>query len=391
MVVAPDIVLQPPGGSDDPRTGELASALQRLSGGGGTVHLTKGTYFAKGPAVIPSNTTVDFQDVTVRIGYAGLFLKTLPGTHGVRLIGNLAFVGNRGDFGGISFYGTSDLSIETRVDVSGIAPNKQFLLFDRCQNGKVLGGMRSSDSRLVLATDSSSLEVGGVHAGPYRLDPGDSIVRVICTGAHGPTSGIYLHDIDIDGGNVLATTSPVYVASAKGQPPIHDVTVARCRIRNTLALVDGVDVGRCVGVTVSDIYGEGVNVALAVVASSATVSKVEGRRCRAQAFEYGDPKYQTDDISGLEADGIVARDCGLGWGGVFSSGIGIFASPGTSTSNVRLRNVDAMDTDGKSQRFGLGVGEGVHDVRVEGGRLYGFAGRVRSLVPDSELTLVGVA
>jgi hypothetical protein len=368
---------------------DIQAAVDKLRAGD-TVRLEGGTYDVTSFVTIPSGVTLDFRDVTVRMAYPGVFLKVLPGSKGVSLTGRLTFLGNGADAAGMSFNGSSEIRVSLSAEIVGLAVRKPFLLIDQCREVAVSGPYRTQDSRILLAVDSSNVEVGGVEAGPFVTDPGDSIVRAVSTGAHGPVAGISVHDINVDGGGRLATGGAVLVSANVGEPDIQKVSIARCSAKNSLGTVDGVDVNRCSNVVVEDIYGERVNVALAVVASDARVTNVEGHHCRAQAFEYGDPKYQTESISRAVAQNLKALDCGLGWNGVFGAGIGIFNSPSTTTSNVVLRDVTSEDSDGRSQKYGLGMTSGVRSVQVLGGRLHGFVGRTLNQAPAAELTLVQV-
>lgn len=389
MTNAVDLTIEPPStGAEGDAANLIQSVLRRVGSEGGTVHLSSGTYDIRTFTVIPSGVTVDFQDVSIRMGYSGLFVKTLPGTHDVRLTGKLSFQGNHTESAGIGFFGSTRVSASVEADVNGLGFGRPFFVLDQCLNASVSGTISSRDSRIVSVVDSSGVEICGIRAGPYIADPRDGIVRVFMTGMHGPVGEIHLHDIEVDGGGKLATSGMLGVNPPVG--PIRNVRIERCKLRNSSGMVDGVDVNRSIGVTVSDVYAEQVNVGVAVVASSAVVSRIEGNRCRAAAFEYGDPKYQFESISGLAADGIVSHDCGGGWGGVYSAGIGIYQSPGTTTSDIVLRNVDSTDTGSRSQRFGLGIGTGVRNVRVVSGRLGGYAGKVLNLSLPTELSLDGV-
>jgi hypothetical protein len=330
-----------------------------------------------------------FEDVTIKMTYPGPFLKTVPGTSGVTLSGKLSLSGNHSESAALGIFGTTGVEVNVEAVVDSLGQGRPFVLFDQCKNVSVKGKLSSRDSRLVAATDSSNVDVSGIQAGPYTVDPHDGIVRILTTGKHDPVSGIYLHDMKIDGGGVLGTSGLIGVNPVVAG--IRDVRIERCDVRNSVGTVDGIDVNRTVGVSVSDVYAESVNVGVAVVASSVKVSKIEGHRCRAQAFEYGDPKYQFENISGLEADGIVARDCGLGWGGIYAAGVGVYLTPGTTTSNVLFRNVDSTDSDGRSQRFGFGMSRGVANVRIVGGRLGGYAGKVLNQSDPKELSLEGVS
>jgi hypothetical protein len=382
-------VTAPPDTPNGPAAGLIQAGLKQLGTAGGTLRLTKGSYVVDTFNVIPSGVNVVFEDVTVRINYPGLFLKTLPGTSSVTFAGKLTLTGSHSPSAAIGIFGSIGVKLNLEAAVDSLGEGRPFVLFDQCKNVSIGGKLTSRDSRLVAATDSSNVEVSGVNAGPYTSDPRDGIVRILTTGKHDPVSGIYLHDIRIDGGGVLATSGMIGVNPVAAGT--RDVRIERCDVRNSVGMVDGVDVNRSVGVSVSDIYAESVNVGVAVVASSAKVSKIEGHRCRAQAFEYGDPKYQYDNISDLDADGIVARDCGLGWGGIYAAGVGVYLTPGTTTSNILLRNVDSIDTDGRSQRFGFGMSHGASNVRIVGGRLGGYAGKVLNQSDPKELSIEGVS
>ena len=121
------------------------------------------------------------------------------------------------------------------------------------------------------------------------------------------------------------------------------------------------------------------------------MDSITGTDCRAQAFAYGDPTYQTTDIHECLASHIVARDCGKAYGSIAGSGIGVFRAGSTRTTDVVLQDVDSIDTTGHSQRFGLGVSDGVQRVRVARGRLHGFQSAVRLLAPPSEVTFESVS
>jgi len=374
-----------------PVSGVISSALRSAGAGQRAISIPHGEYLVDRTSVLPSNTSVFFDDVVVRAETPQLFLKTLAGTSGVKLSGKLTYDGAGNLANAIVFNHTRDVTVQLDADVRGLPPLRRFILCDQCDSVKVSGNYRSVDSQLFHAVDTSEVEVSGVNAGPYRIDPGDSIVRVMTKGSRGPIGRVRLHDMTIDGGGVLAKAGLIAVLANVGQPDITDVSISNCSVSHSLGLADGVDVNRCDRIEIRNVSGTGLNVAVAVVGSHATVDSVTGTDCRAPAFAYGDPTYQTTDIHECLASRIIARDCGQAYGSVSGSGIGVFRAGSTHTTDVLLQDVDSTDTTGHSQRFGLGVSDGVQRVRVTRGRLHGFQSAFRLLAPPSEVAFEGVS
>ena len=369
----------------------IGSALRSAGTGERTVTIPHGDYIVDQTSVIPTNTSIFFDDVAVRANSATIFLKTIVNTLGVKLSGKLTYDGGGNLANAIVFNGTRDVTVQLDADVRGLPALRGFILCDQCDSVKVSGTYRSVDSRLFLAVDTNDVEVSGVNAGPYRVDPGDSIVRVMSKGTRGSVGRVRLHDIAIDGGGVLAKAGLIAVLANVGQPDITDVSISNCSVAHSLGLVDGVDVNRCDQIDVRNVSGTGLNVTVAVVGSHAAIDSVTGTDCRAQAFAFGDPTYQTTDIHECHASHIVARDCGKAYGSIAGAGIGVFRAGSTRTTDVVLQDIDSTDTTGHSQRFGLGVAEGVERVRVVRGRLHGFQSAARILGSSSEVTFEGVS
>ncbi|MGD0588923.1 MAG: hypothetical protein ABSA63_09065 [Thermoplasmata archaeon] len=368
----------------------ISSALRSAGDGQRAISIPHGEYLVDQTSTVPSNTSIFFDDVVVRAKTPTLFLKTLAGTSGVKLRGKLTYDGGGNLANAIVFNKTRDVTVQLDAGVQGLPPLRGFILCDQCDSVKVSGTFQSTDSRLFHAVDTNDVEVSGVNAGPYRVDPGDSIVRVMSKGMRGPIGNVRLHDLAIDGGGVLAKAGLIAVLANVGQPDITDVSISNCSVSNSLGLVDGVDVNRCDRIAVRNVSGTGLNVGVAVVGSHATVDSVTGTDCRAPAFAYGDPTYQTTDIHECLATHIVARDCGKAYGSVSGSGIGVFRAGSTRTTDIVFQDVDSTDTTGHSQRFGLGVAEGVQRVKVVRGRLHGFQAPVRIMTSPPEVTIEGV-
>ncbi|MCI4346662.1 MAG: hypothetical protein L3K07_07945 [Thermoplasmata archaeon] len=351
------------------------------------IHVPSGTYRIAGFATVPSGTTLTFEDVRIEMASSAVFLKTLPGTRDVAIRGRLAFAGNGSEFAAFSLNSSTGVSVELDAAVQGMGPRRAFITIDRCTGVGVGGNLGSRDSRLVAVSDSSAVEVSGVKAGPYGTDPGDGVVRVLSTGKFGASQGINIHDITVDGGNILRTSGVVSVSANVGEPDIQDVAVRRCVIRNTAGPVDAVDVNRCEKVVVSDVASENVNVGVAVIASHARVTGVRGVRCRAQALAFGDPTWQSEDIVDLLAEDITALDCGSGFGSVAGAGVAVLHSPTTETRDVTLRRLVSTDSGARLQKYGLGIGPRAKNVLVESSRLEGVLGPLLNLAGPDQLKL----
>jgi hypothetical protein len=372
-------------------TADLAQSLHKIvaraQGSPGVIHVPAGTYSITNAALLPSGTTVDFQGSEIRMAYAGVFLKTIANTENVTVKGKLKFVGNGSEFAGIAFNNTTGVTVDLEADVSGLGSLRPLIVFNGCRQVKAGGALASQDSCLVSAADSSQVEVSGARAGPYTKDPAGPIVRATSTGTRGPVSDIYFHDHEIDGGGVLGTSGLVVVSAKIGTPDITNVRIERCKVSNSRGPVDGVDSNRCTGVQISNIEASGLNVGVAVIASNAKVQSVRASRCRAQALAFGDPRWQTENISGIEGQDIEATDCGGSFGSAQGAGISILQAPGFTTSDVTLRNIRSTDSGARVQKFGLGIGKDVHRVRVIGSTLSGVQGPVANLAGASELTI----
>jgi hypothetical protein len=351
------------------------------------VHVPSGTYRISGFGTIPSGTTLTFDDVRIEMAASGPFLKTLPGTKDVAIRGRIAFLGNGTEFAAFSLNSSAGVTLNLEATVQGMGLRHAFLTMDRCTGVTVGGNFASVDSRLVSAVDSSGLEISGVRAGPYRVDPLDGIVRVLSSGKFGVSKGINVHDITVDGGNVLRTSGIVSVSANIGTPDILDVKVSNCSMRNTGGPVDAVDANRCQQVTVSDISAENVNVGVAVIASHAHVSRVRGVRCRAQALAFGDPTWQSENIADLVAEDITATDCGSGFGSVAGTGVAVLHSPRTETADVTLRRVSSTDSGSRVQKYGLGIGPRARNVVVEGCQFSGTLGPILNMAGPAALTV----
>ncbi|MCI4363684.1 MAG: hypothetical protein L3K13_05195 [Thermoplasmata archaeon] len=362
---------------------QVIEALRAAGTATRDIHVPPGTYRVAGFATVPSATTLTFDDVRIEMASSAVFLKTLPQTRDVAIRGRLAFVGNGSEFAAVSLNSSTNVSVELDAGVEGLALRHAFVTIDRCSGVKVGGTLGSRDSRLVAVSDSSGIEVSGVRAGPYSTDPGDGVVRVLSTGRFGVSKGVNIHDITVDGGNVLRTSGVVSVSANLGTPDILDVAVSRCAIRNTAGPVDAVDANRCQNVVVSDVSAENVNVGVAVIASHARVSRVQGARCRAQALAFGDPTWQSEDIADLLAEDVTALDCGSGFGSVAGAGVSVLHSPTTETRDVTLRRLVSTDSGARLQKYGLGIGPRAKNVLVESSRLAGVLGPMLNLAgPD---------
>jgi hypothetical protein len=163
-------------------------------------------------------------------------------------------------------------------------------------NVKVTGNLRSPDSQIIRAVDTSALDISGVQS-TYQSDPGGSAIRVVSSGKGGVTSDVHVHDCFIDGGGFFSSPGAlINIGSDAGQEPISGVRLENIELRGTIRPRDGLDIGRCRQVTIRNVVGRNVNTLISAQASEVDISDVLAVECFGQAVAIGDPQYQSSNL-----------------------------------------------------------------------------------------------
>ncbi|MCI4341900.1 MAG: hypothetical protein L3K11_05985, partial [Thermoplasmata archaeon] len=344
-----------------------------------------GTLLLGATAHIPSNTDLQFCGTLLRRSMPQPALRCDPGTRNVHVGGRLTV-----DGGGLAerfFYvvGSTGFRYEAETVVQDMPPPQAFLLVRGSTQVELLGPFRSNDSAIVRSVDSSDIEVANVDC-TYVRDPGEVPIGFWGSAA---VSGLYLHDVRIDGGGFRRKPLIDFALSHDG-PPAKSVRLERIHLENpptTVDFHDGIDVDHCDGVEISDVSGQYLNLVLCLMASNVTVRRVRGSQCWGPALQVGDPTCLTEDIAHILVEDCEAVDSGRGYNGPAGSGMGVFAPPGRSVQDVifrRCRSVDAHSV----QPFGLGITRGASLIRAEQCEFTGRDGGIRNDAGPDALELV---
>jgi hypothetical protein len=374
-----------PFGPDTPgtQTSGLQEAFNQLSqSGGGTVNILAGTLELAAPAVVTPNLHLNFQGTTVPPSAQGPAFRI--GQRGSNCqIGGSFTADGRGQRGPVfGFFGAQGAVFAAGARVMRVAPGSPFLIVNQSNGVRIVGNLTSNDSALVRVVDSQNVEVSGVQ-GAWRSPPMAAIVHV----SGNTAENIELHHLAINGGGILQHPMIAIDPQRGNQIRVHDIQVVNPE--TTTLFKDGVDVLRCSNVTVENVSGAYIIVAVALLASNATARNVKAHHCRAQAIAAGDPVYMTEDIQNIVIDSCEAVDCGAGYQGPVSSGIAVLNTPGHSVRGVKVLNCVSRDAS-RIQPFGFGASQGVSDVLVQDCRFSGTRGPTCIQAPAGAVSLVRI-
>jgi hypothetical protein len=338
--------------------------MDSVASAGGRVVLLPGRYSLGVSVHLGSGVEVNFHNCIVEMASNVPAFVTKPGSSDITLCGALDARGN----GHLAHFFRIDhadrVSVLLRAHVSQLGPAMTMVLISESTRVRMTGSFRSEDSAIVRSVDSSSIDISGVQC-RFEHNIGESAIRVVSTGTAGTTRDINIHDCDVDGnGQVDIFGALINVSSNTGTPPIESVTIANIFVRGTVKLGDGVDIGRCRGVTVSNVVGDHLNCLVSLMASNAVVSNAVGTDCRAQAVAVGDPTVQTANQENIIVTACMAVNCGTGFGGASGCGLGVLVTPGRTIRRVRFSHCISVGADSTGARYGLSVTAGAFDVRV---------------------------
>ncbi len=349
--------------------------------------LGPGVYTLGGSVELGSAVELRFQNCSIEMGLNVPAFHVPPGSKDIALTGSLEAVGNGHTAHFFRIDGTDGVDISLRGRATRLGPRMTMFLISQSTRVRLGGALRSEDSAIVRCVDSSSVDISGVQC-RYKSNIAESAIRVVSTGTYGLVRGINIHDCDVDGnGNVDLFGALINVSSNTGTPPIEEVMLRNLSVRGTIKLGDGIDVGRCRYVTVSDVVGDHLNCVVSLLASDVVVTNVVGHDSRAQTVAVGDPTVQTDDQENIIVLGCISVNCGAGFSGPPGSGLGVLVTQGRSIRHVRWSHCISVGVPGGGSRYGLGVSAGAFDVRVNDCLLEGTLAKALIQAPSSEVTI----
>ncbi|MCI4333339.1 MAG: hypothetical protein L3K01_06425 [Thermoplasmata archaeon] len=361
------------------------------------------------PTNLPPNVELAFEDAVLTLG-ANVNMFQAGGKSHLRFTGRVRFDGGKvAGFAGFGFLlnGCSDVLFDWTCQVSQFpADSHKFLI--NCnplqgttpgRNLTLRGRTVTLDSTVLRAMDYAQVEVSGVESGPggrtatVPLAP----VAIFSDGLAGPIGGINVHDCRLDGGGMQKMSGLVRVIGALGAGNIVGVRCTDLQLGNMIpvpsdGLADGLDVARCTDVVISRVTGGRCCDLVSCMSSRAVVSDCVAEDCNGIGILVGDGASQTESIADIVVRNCVATNCGRGLRYVNASGIGVAASPGTTTDRVTFENCRSHDTTGSAQKYGFGFGTNgtITNVRILGGEYSGFGEAI--LHPTGKgLQLRGVA
>lgn len=362
---------------------------EAVRSGAGKV-VVRGPFTITAPTNLPSNLEIQFDNAELRLG-GNVNMFQAGGKSHLTFSGTVRFLGGRDSmFGGFGFLlnGCSDVLFDWTCEISGFAlsPGK-FLINANPQgttgghNLTLRGRTVTVDSTVLRTNDWSQVEVSGVMTAAGGLTAAVPLapIAIMADGVAGPTTGVYVHDCEMDGGGIQRVSGLVRVFGAPGAGNISGVRCANLKLRNMIpvpsaGLADGLDVNHCTDVTIGNVTGDRLCDLISCVASRAVVSDCVAEDCNGVGILVGDGGSQTESISDITVRNCVATNCGRGLKFVNAAGIGVASSRGTTTDRVTFENCRSHDTTGSAQKYGFGfnaVGT-ITNVRIVGGELSGF-------------------
>lgn len=360
--------------------------------------VVRGAFSVVAPTNLRSDLELAFDGATIAIG-ANTNVFQAGGQSHLRFTGSVRFDGGRSrSVSGFGFLlnGCTDVVFDWNCAVEGFANNPgRFLINGNpagTQPGRGLtlrGRTVTADSTVLRACDYSDVEVSGVVTPPGGLTAAVPLapVAIVSDGVTGPVRNVHVHDCQMDGGGVQKVSGLVRVFGAPGNGHIIGVRLENLRVGNTITvpsagLSDGVDVNHAEDVTIRAVTGGRVCDLVSCVASRSVVEACVAEDCNGVGILVGDGGSQSEAIENIVVRGCTATNCGRGLQFVNAAGLGVAATKGSSTRNVRFENCQSRDTTGSAQRYGFSLnalGE-IDGVEVIGGALGGFE---RSVVNPS--------
>lgn len=349
----------------------------------GANRVPPGDYTSSVPILLPGDSELVLDRARiVRTGDTPVFVAG-PGTSNVSISGVAEFGGS-----GIArpiVRATQSRNLRIELDLLLGNCREPFLL-SQASDGVYLGGsLRTADSPLVRATDSSGVEVTGVHAA-YSTDPGQPTVRVASTGTRGVVQRISVHDCVIDGGGVFdAAGGPIVISADIGTTPIQNVQLHDVEVVRTKRPRDGIDVGRCQNVRIANVFGREVNDAVSLMSSDVEVTSVVAVDCFAQSVAIGDPQFLTTNESGCAVRSSCGVSCGRGYTNPASSGFAVQTPPGFVIQGVRFERCVSTSGGTAYPLFGFAASAGSRNVVLEDCRFEGSRSATLVQCPPEEL------
>jgi hypothetical protein len=337
-------------GPDTPNT--ATSGIQESLQVGQPVTIS-GTYPALGaPIKIPNYADILFDQAYFNMGTSDLFRAT--STSVIRLRGSLTGYGNGTQAYLISASGANYLTSYADITVSGWASGYPALNSYHGTDVAFLGRHLSlSDTALINTFGTNNVRFANAYC-HYTSDPGAAPINIGTNDAN--YAGVDVHDIYVDGGGVL--TGSCVVLGANSGYTASGVRFSNITGLNTTGTPGGdcLDVLRCAGVAGSNLYANGTNNGLSLVASDAAITGVTAVSCNAPGIQVGDALV-SGTIANVAISGFSCVDCGLNQTGGSASGVLLFAPSGTTLDGVSLSNGVTNYTQNKTL-YGVALGTG---------------------------------
>lgn len=366
------------------------NGLQEAVRSGASDIVIRGDFLVAAPTNLPPNVHLEFDNAVLTLG-GNVNMFQAGGKSNLRFTGRVRFLGGKAaGFGGFGFLlnGCTDVLFDWDCQVTGFpATPHKFLINCNPQgttpgrNLTLRGRTVTHDSTVLRAMDWTQVEVTGVESAPGGLTAPVPLapVAILSDGLAGPIGGIRVHHCRLDGGGIQTMSGLVRVVGAVGEGNIVGVECSDLELGNMIpvpseGLADGLDVAHCTDVTIARVTGGRCCDLVSCISSRAVVSDCVAEDCNGIGILVGDGGSQTESISDIVVRNCVARNCGRGLHYVNASGIGVAASPGTTTDRVTFENCRSHDTTGSAQKFGFGFGTAgtITNVRILGGEYSGF-------------------
>lgn len=378
-------------GVDSTGATDSSSGLQAAfnDAAGGLLIWPNGTYLVSAALTAKANTTFLMASPTINFGavIAGGALQFAAA--GIMVMGQYTMSAqNNATSGWVGSSGGNLFRHSATCTASQFPAGSYPLLPTQCNDFRVDGLLRTTDSGLVKADRCSRVTVRGVSAGPYTaaLSSGNPPIQIYNSTETGTYRNWTVADIDIDGGATLVTSGVVIRAnSATGTAPV-GVKASDIWIYNTGASGDGLDILGCQQVTVTGLIGDTVQNAFNCAGSQSVACTASvANLCRGAGFQAGDPTV-AELTSLVTFTGCHAIDCGAsntGGATPAAAGFVVFGPAGQATRNVYFNNCIAHYNFDTSVLYGLGltVGAGgtISNVTISGGTLLGQTAGVLDL------------
>jgi hypothetical protein len=355
-------------------SGDAGKAIQWE---GSLGRLGAGTYTVSAPIKIPSGGKIDFAGARLsRSADVPMFVVN-AGSTGVGMTGTV--VADGGSFQRPFLLAMGSMGVDIELDLQATKFRPATIFTRGCSNVKLAGTLRSTDSPIIRAVDTSGLDVSGVRC-TYQSDPGDSAVRVVSSGTAGATANIYVHDCFVDGGGVFNTRGALINIGAEKGEPINSVRLENIELRRTVRPRDGIDIGQCRQVAIRNIVGRDVNTLVSALGSQMEITDVLAWECDAQSVALGDPQYQTANVDHSVVRRAWAVNCGRGYNNAASSGHGVQTTAPFLVSDVLFEDCGSISLGTAYPLYGFAAFAGARAVQLSRCR---FAGSKAPILAQS--------